>query len=67
MVLNSVSLPSSIVLSGCQGQEISHHAEKIILHYLYCQFYSISECILSHSLTVYNSCENSGVGGTAVV
>ena len=49
---NSVSLPSSIVLSGCQGQEISCHAEKIILHYLYCQFYSISECILSHSLTV---------------
>ena len=34
------------------GQEISCHAEKIILHYLYCQFYSISECILSHSLTV---------------
>ena len=43
-------LPS--VLSGCQGQEICCHVERIILHYLYCQFYSISDCIVSYSLTL---------------
>ena len=43
-------LPS--VLSHCQGQEINCHVERIILHYLYCQFYSISECIVSYSLTL---------------